>query len=120
MLHSSVPIHDSLSSQPKNKSKDPPKAGIVQQKKEAPVQSLPVRKVNDPLAIRTIVVSGLPSSINQKTLWKKLRKFEGAENVEWPAKTAGGEDLSTGKLSLSLGYPDHLRAEFSICIVLVI
>ncbi|EJD07847.1 RNA-binding domain-containing protein [Fomitiporia mediterranea MF3/22] len=36
----------------------------------------------DPDAIRTIVISGLPSSIDKKTLWKKVRKLEGAENVE--------------------------------------
>jgi nucleolar protein 4 len=66
-----------------------------------------VHKVNDPLAIRTILVSGLPTSINQKTLWKKLRKFEGAQSVEWPAKIAGGEDLSTGELPLSLIFLMH-------------
>ncbi|KAG8221477.1 hypothetical protein J3R82DRAFT_1690 [Butyriboletus roseoflavus] len=82
-------------SKPKNKAKDRPRAENVKEEKEAPVQSSLSQKVNDPLAIRTVVVSGLPSSINQKTLWKKLRKFEGAENVEWPAQTVGGEDPST-------------------------
>lgn len=99
MLRSSLPCCYLLLFQPKNKTKDRPKAENAKKEKETPVRSLPVHKVNDPLAIRTIVVSGLPSSVNQKTLWKKLRKFEGAENVEWPAKAVGGEDLSTGKLS---------------------
>lgn len=96
--YSSFPCHSSLLSQPKNKTKDRPQAENVTKEKETPVRTLLARKVNDPLAIRTIVMSGLPSSINQKTLWKKLRKFEGAEDVQWPAKTVGGEDPSTGKL----------------------
>ena len=28
------------------------------------------------------MISGLPSSIDQKTLWKKVRKYEGAESVQ--------------------------------------
>lgn len=102
MSCSSPSCHSSLLPQPKNKTKDRPKSESVKKEKETPVRTLLAQKVNDPFAIRTIVVSGLPSSINQKTLWKKLRKFGGAENVEWPAKTDGGEDPSTGKLFLSL------------------
>ncbi|KAI0049314.1 RNA-binding domain-containing protein [Auriscalpium vulgare] len=50
----------------------------------------------DPLAIRTVVVSGLPSSIDAKTIWKKVRKLQGAEKVEWPVKKDdGSEDSST-------------------------
>ena len=101
MSHSSLPCRHSLLFQPKNKTKDRPKAENVKKEKETPVRSSIKQKVNDPLAIRTVVVSGLPSSINQRTLWKKLRKFEGAENVEWPAKTVGSEDPSTGNLFLS-------------------
>ncbi|KDQ55525.1 hypothetical protein JAAARDRAFT_37540 [Jaapia argillacea MUCL 33604] len=40
----------------------------------------------DPLAIRTVVISGLPPSIDSKTLWKKIRKYEGAESILWPLK----------------------------------
>ena len=36
----------------------------------------------DPNAIRTIVISGLPSSVDQKALWKKVRKCDGAEKVD--------------------------------------
>ena len=36
----------------------------------------------DPNAIRTIIVSGLPSSVDSKTLWKKVRKLEGAEKID--------------------------------------
>ncbi|KAH0828730.1 hypothetical protein J3R83DRAFT_3142 [Lanmaoa asiatica] len=87
---------------PKNKTQDRPKAEDVKKEKETPtVRSLLAQKVNDPLAIQTIAVSGLPPSINQKTLWKKLRKFEGAENVEWPVKTIGGEDPSTAHVLFS-------------------
>ncbi|KAI0260752.1 hypothetical protein BC834DRAFT_899152 [Gloeopeniophorella convolvens] len=51
----------------------------------------------DPLAIRTIVISGLPSSVDSKTLWKKLRKCEGAGEVQWPTKDeSGAEDASIG------------------------
>lgn len=56
------------------------------------------RNVNDPQAIRTIIVSGLPASIDSKTLWKKIRKYQGAQAVEWPAKGENSvEDQSTGK-----------------------
>lgn len=49
----------------------------------------------DPLAIRTVVLSGLPSSIDAKVLWKKVRKQEGAEKVDWPAKLQTGEEDPT-------------------------
>ncbi|KAJ8503092.1 hypothetical protein ONZ45_g11162 [Pleurotus djamor] len=45
-----------------------------------------IRPPNDPLAIRTIVVSGLPSGIESKALWKKMRKYDGAEELVWPLK----------------------------------
>jgi len=54
----------------------------------------------DPLAIRTIVLSGLPSSIDAKVLWKKVRKQEGAEKVDWPAKLQTGDEDSTQGVSL--------------------
>ena len=55
----------------------------------------------DPLAIRTVVLSGLPSSIDAKVLWKKVRKQEGAEKVDWPAKLqTGEEDLTQGMFPL--------------------
>ena len=56
----------------------------------------------DPLAIRTIVVSGLPSSIDSKTLWKKVRKYNGAEKADWPIQKDGIEDKSTGALPLNI------------------
>jgi nucleolar protein 4 len=78
-----------------------PKEGEVV-KREPKARPLPrtphPRNVQDPQAIRTIVVSGLPSSIDSKTLWKKIRKYEGAQTVEWPAKVENGlEDSSTGE-----------------------
>ena len=52
---------------------------------------------SDPLAIRTVVISGLPAGIDSKTLWKKVRKLQGAEKVEWPVKAdSGEEDPSVG------------------------
>lgn len=54
----------------------------------------------DPLAIRTVVIAGLPSSIDSKTLWKKIRKLGGAEKIEWPIVSEGGnEDRNTGQFS---------------------
>jgi len=55
----------------------------------------------DPLAIRTVALSGLPSSIDAKVLWKKVRKQEGAEKVDWPAKLHTGEEDPTQGTSLS-------------------
>ena len=51
----------------------------------------PVR--HDPLAIRTIVISGLPLSLDSKVLWKKIRKYEGAEKVDFPIRS---DATSTG------------------------
>lgn len=63
---------------------------------------------HDPLAIRTVVVSGLPSNIDSKTLWKKVRKYDGAEKVEWPAKIREKEDPSAGLFSLELVYVTYV------------
>ncbi|KAK7462881.1 RNA recognition motif-containing protein [Stygiomarasmius scandens] len=49
----------------------------------------------NPLAIRTVVVSGLPSSVDSKVLWKKFRKYPGAEKVEWPVKSEEEEQKDT-------------------------
>ena len=52
--------------------------------------------LRDPLAIRTVVISGLPP-VDSKGLWKKIRKYEGAEEVQWPIKRDNGvEDTPTG------------------------
>ncbi|THH30975.1 hypothetical protein EUX98_g3202 [Antrodiella citrinella] len=48
----------------------------------------------DPLAIRTVVVSGLPGALDSNTLWKKMRKYAGAEKAEWPVKKDDVEDPS--------------------------
>lgn len=44
--------------------------------------------------------------LDSNALWKKMRKYAGAEHLEWPLKLGNdgeGEDLSTGALdSLSL------------------
>ncbi|KAI0360710.1 RNA-binding domain-containing protein [Trametes cingulata] len=50
---------------------------------------------SDPLAIRTVVISGLPASIDSKALWKKVRKIQGAEKVEWPVKAESGDEDRT-------------------------
>jgi nucleolar protein 4 len=38
----------------------------------------------DKEAIRTIVISGLPDDLDSKPLWKKVRKYEGAESFIYP------------------------------------
>lgn len=40
------------------------------------------RAPQDPLAIRTVFISGLPADITKQVLWKKVRKVAGAEDVE--------------------------------------
>ncbi|KAK2463792.1 hypothetical protein APHAL10511_004190 [Amanita phalloides] len=50
----------------------------------------------DPLAIRTVIISGLSPSIDSKSLWKKIRKYQGAEKIEWPVLGGDGvEDSSS-------------------------
>ncbi|KAK0440224.1 hypothetical protein EV421DRAFT_788697 [Armillaria borealis] len=65
-----------------------PKDKTEKVKVEAKPKQIPnprPRAPQDPLAIRTIVVTGLPSSVDSKSLlWKKFRKYKGAESVEWP------------------------------------
>lgn len=57
-----------------------------EKKRREPQAARPKPKgTDDPSAIRTLVVTGLPASIDSKsTLWKKFRKYAGAESVEWP------------------------------------
>ncbi|EGN94574.1 hypothetical protein SERLA73DRAFT_96776 [Serpula lacrymans var. lacrymans S7.3] len=79
-----------------SKPKDKEKGDVVKEPKARPTSHVShPQKVNDPLAIRTIVISGLPTSIDAKTLWKKIRKHKGAEKVDWPAKTAEGDEDAT-------------------------
>ncbi|KAL6300364.1 hypothetical protein BKA93DRAFT_536324 [Sparassis latifolia] len=74
------------------KSKD--KTQKEKSEKKQPRPSVPRPHPNpashDPLAIRTVVIGGLPASIDSKTLWKKIRKLEGAEKVEWPITSDAG------------------------------
>ena len=74
-------------------------------KKEAKPRPAPrqPRLPHDPLAIRTIVVAGLPPAIDAKVLWKKIRKYTGAEKDDWPVKDdAGEEDSTTGEFLVLL------------------
>ncbi|KAH7099952.1 hypothetical protein BKA62DRAFT_268558 [Auriculariales sp. MPI-PUGE-AT-0066] len=48
---------------------------------KAPVQ-------HDGQAIRTIVISGLPTGVDSKVLWKKIRKEDGAEEIKYPVDGA--------------------------------
>ncbi|KAL4068597.1 hypothetical protein V8B97DRAFT_1873247 [Scleroderma yunnanense] len=92
------------SAKPKDKApKDHPKPPKAEKGEEdSRPQKLSSTKGKDPLAIRTIVISGLPLTINLKVLWKKLRKCQGAENVEWLGKTsAGAEDPTTASVLFS-------------------
>ncbi|RDB25990.1 putative RNA-binding protein C4F6.14 [Hypsizygus marmoreus] len=75
-----------------NKPKEKGEVVKKESKPRPPPRPQQPRLPHDPLAIRTIVVSGLPPSIDAKTLWKKIRKYDGAEKVDWPIKTVNGSD----------------------------
>ncbi|KAF8493329.1 hypothetical protein JB92DRAFT_3234511 [Gautieria morchelliformis] len=77
--------------------------GPKPKKPRQPRQSLPRAGPTDPLAIRTIVISGLPASIDSKSLWKKVRKLEGADKIsQWPGKTLSDqEDPTTAQVLFS-------------------
>lgn len=82
-------------------SKPKPKADSVKKEEEEEIK-LPALESKDPFAIRTILISGLPSTIDLKALWKKVRKLDGAENVVWPGKTTSGdEDPTTASVLFS-------------------
>lgn len=71
-------------------------------KKPKPHPRQPVNKFSkDPNAIRTVIISGLPKSADQKALWKKVRKYDGAESVEL---LGDGEGVGT---FLSTHFPAH-------------
>lgn len=56
----------------------------------------PITKTpHDPLAVRTVIVAGLPTPLDSNTLWKKIRKCAGAETLTYPAKDISGEDDPT-------------------------
>lgn len=78
---------DGISAPGKNVDQEAKPARVGKPKNPKGIVSSP----KDPLAIRTVVLSGLPSSIDAKVLWKKVRKQEGAEKVDWPAKLQTGE-----------------------------
>ena len=67
----------------------------VETEAKSPAPRAQPKGPKDPLAIRTVVISGLPSSVDSKTIWKKVRKLEGAEKVDWPVKTSNGDEDST-------------------------
>lgn len=74
----------------------------------------------NPLAIRTIVIAGLPPSVDSKALWKKVRKYEGADKVEWPAKIKGEDDPTIGKCAtfkevVSLTFLNSTRSLLEPC-----
>ncbi|KAF7311626.1 Ribosome biogenesis [Mycena kentingensis (nom. inval.)] len=66
------------------------------QRTKSDTKPKPTRQIvpNDPLAIRTIIVSGIPAGADSKTLWKKFRKSPGAEKVDWPVSVDGKEDAT--------------------------
>jgi len=52
----------------------------------SPKKSRPRPITFDAQAIRTLVISNTPKDVTTSTLWKKIRKQDGAESVEWPVK----------------------------------
>ncbi|KIK63291.1 hypothetical protein GYMLUDRAFT_83840 [Collybiopsis luxurians FD-317 M1] len=71
----------------------PKEKGQKVKKESAPRPQFP-KATTDPLAIRTIIVSGISSDIDSKVLWKKFRKYEGAEKVDWPVQSSGQADTA--------------------------
>ncbi|KZT18745.1 RNA-binding domain-containing protein [Neolentinus lepideus HHB14362 ss-1] len=80
----------------KNKHKDEKTDKTVKPRPEPRARPAPSSSETDPLAIRTIVIAGLPASIDSKSLWKKIRKYDGAEKVDWPLKQQDGSEDTTG------------------------
>ncbi|KAG6901600.1 hypothetical protein C0995_010161 [Termitomyces sp. Mi166 len=64
------------------KHKDPGNKTMKEPKPKVSSRPQQPRLPQDPLAIRTVVISGLPPSIDSKVLWKKVRKYNGVEKVE--------------------------------------
>ncbi|KAF5339731.1 hypothetical protein D9611_009117 [Ephemerocybe angulata] len=50
---------------------------------------------HDPLAVKTLIVAGLPTPLEPNVLWKKIRKCAGADKLIYPAKDVSGEDDPT-------------------------
>lgn len=72
----------------KNKTDNKTPSSATEEKKPKQCKKEPVvRGPQDPDAIRTIVVSGLPSGLDKNTLWKKVRKLGGAQNLEFSPDT---------------------------------
>ncbi|KAH8110883.1 RNA-binding domain-containing protein [Phellopilus nigrolimitatus] len=67
---------------------DEKKVKVERKPPAVPRSSFP-KSEKDPNAIRTIIISGLPSSVDQNTLWKKVRKCKGAESTELVAGETG-------------------------------
>jgi nucleolar protein 4 len=67
-----------------------------------PTPTVKDNKPKDPVAIRSIVISGLPPSIDAKSLWKKIRKLDGAEKVDWPLTAVTGEEDPTSGMCSTL------------------
>ncbi|PPQ85119.1 hypothetical protein CVT25_004219 [Psilocybe cyanescens] len=80
---------------PKEKGEKGERKEVVKKEpKPRPAHQQP-RLPHDPLATRTIVISGLPPALDSKVLWKKIRKYEGAEKVDWPIKDDEGKEDPT-------------------------
>ncbi|KAF7760443.1 hypothetical protein Agabi119p4_11119 [Agaricus bisporus var. burnettii] len=74
-----------------HKPKHKPKDEEVPASKPRPISHTP-KAPHDPVAIRTIIISGLPQTLDAKQLWKKIRKYDGAEKVDWPYKSEDGTE----------------------------
>lgn len=92
-MHARALIRRSQPREPKD-GRDPP---VKKEAKPRPPPTLHPRAPHDPLAIRTVIVSGLPPAVDAHSLWKKMRKYKGAEKCDWPAKADNAEDATTGE-----------------------
>ncbi|TBU55534.1 RNA-binding domain-containing protein [Dichomitus squalens] len=80
-----------------SKNKDHEQGNEPKEKAAKPAAPKPAKPAapSNSLAIRTVVLSGLPTGIDSKALWKKIRKLSGAEKVEWPVKSDSGQEDAT-------------------------
>lgn len=69
--------------------------------KDTPGGAATSSSANDPHAIRTVVLSGIPAGVDKNTLWKKVRKLDGIdgeskESLLYPAPSLSAAGTAAG------------------------
>jgi nucleolar protein 4 len=63
-----------------------PRDEVVPRPKKEPKQPRPAAGSNDPNAIKTLVVTGLPKDLTKNVLWKKVRKINTSIELVFPVE----------------------------------